>query len=246
MIDEGTQPYNITYSTIITCAKKCNIFNKVVHWFKRMYKTGLMPDEVTYSAILDVYVMLAKVEEVINLYEKARATGWKPDNITFSVLGKLHHFLVQDQVPPFPLETATTIVEEELGSSSHGIFDQFDYEPIAATSLGQAHRAKLKGQNVVVKVQRPGLKGLFDIDIKNLRVIAEYLQKVDPKSDGAKRDWIAIYDECASVLYQAGSVLWSCTCENQGSSLINKEITKDVTSVVLTGGIGWPTIYRDR
>lgn len=35
-----------------------------------------------------------------------------------------------------------------------------------------------------------------------LKVIAEYLQKVDPKSDGAKRDWVAIYDECASVLYQ--------------------------------------------
>jgi hypothetical protein len=34
------------------------------------------------------------------------------------------------------------------------------------------------------------------------QVIAEYLQKIDPKSDGAKRDWVAIYDECASVLYQ--------------------------------------------
>lgn len=51
-------------------------------------------------------------------------------------------------------------------------------------------------------MQRPGLKELFDIDLKNLRVIAEYLQKVDPKSDGAKRDWVAIYDECANVLYQ--------------------------------------------
>ncbi|CAL0306618.1 unnamed protein product [Lupinus luteus] len=109
---------------------------------------------------------------------------------------------LQDQVPPFPSETAIAIVEEELGSTLHGIFDQFDYEPIAAASLGQVHRAKLKGQDVVVKVQRPGLKGLFDIDLKNLRVIAEYLQKVDPKSDGAKRDWVAIYDECASVLYQ--------------------------------------------
>ncbi|KAK3001884.1 hypothetical protein RJ639_020628, partial [Escallonia herrerae] len=46
------------------------------------------------------------------------------------------------------------------------------------------------------------LKDLFDIDLKNLRVISEYLQKIDPKSDGAKRDWVAIYDECANVLYQ--------------------------------------------
>ncbi|KAL0381577.1 UNVERIFIED_CONTAM: protein ACTIVITY OF BC1 COMPLEX kinase, chloroplastic [Sesamum angustifolium] len=109
---------------------------------------------------------------------------------------------LQDQVPPFPSATAVSIVEEELGGPVDGIFERFDREPIAAASLGQVHRAKLKGQEVVVKVQRPGLKDLFDIDLKNLRVIAEYLQKIDPKSDGAKRDWVAIYDECASVLYQ--------------------------------------------
>lgn len=109
---------------------------------------------------------------------------------------------LQDQVPPFPSETAVSIVEEELGGSLDNIFERFDREPIAAASLGQVHRARLNGQEVVVKVQRPGLKDLFDIDLKNLRVIAEYLQKIDPKSDGAKRDWVAIYDECASVLYQ--------------------------------------------
>lgn len=109
---------------------------------------------------------------------------------------------LQDQVPPFPSDTAVSIIEEELGSPVDCIFDRFDYEPIAAASLGQVHRACLKDQEVVIKVQRPGLKDLFDIDLKNLRVIAEYLQKVDPKSDGAKRDWVAIYDECASVLYQ--------------------------------------------
>ncbi|KAF6149307.1 hypothetical protein GIB67_026163 [Kingdonia uniflora] len=142
----------------------------------------------------------------------------------------------KDQVPPFPSETAVSIIVEELGAPLGDIFDRFDYEPIAAASLGQVHRARLKGQEVVVKVQRPGLKDLFDIDLKNLRVypiiyliakikdyvvasfmeswtgmllygttvkvIAEYLQKIDPKSDGAKRDWVAIYDECANVLYQ--------------------------------------------
>lgn len=109
---------------------------------------------------------------------------------------------LQDQVPPFPSETAVAIVEEELGAPVDNLFQRFDREPIAAASLGQVHRAKLKGREVVIKVQRPGLKDLFDIDLKNLRVLAEYLQKIDPKSDGAKRDWVAIYDECASVLYQ--------------------------------------------
>ncbi|KVI08526.1 Protein kinase-like domain-containing protein [Cynara cardunculus var. scolymus] len=109
---------------------------------------------------------------------------------------------LQDQVPPFPSETAVSIIEEELGAPVNEVFDYFAFEPIAAASLGQVHRARLKGQELVIKVQRPGLKGLFDIDLKNLRVIAQNLQKIDPKSDGAKRDWVAIYDECANVLYQ--------------------------------------------
>ncbi|KAG6403382.1 hypothetical protein SASPL_135600 [Salvia splendens] len=77
---------------------------------------------------------------------------------------------LQDQVPPFPSKTAVAIVEEELGSPVDNIFDRFDREPIAAASLGQVHRAKLKGQEVVIKVQRPGLKDLFDVYLKNLRV----------------------------------------------------------------------------
>lgn len=43
---------------------------------------------------------------------------------------------------------------------------------------------------------------IYSLLICSFQVIAEYLQKVDPKSDGAKRDWVAIYDECASVLYE--------------------------------------------
>ncbi|XP_075522811.1 LOW QUALITY PROTEIN: pentatricopeptide repeat-containing protein At5g46580, chloroplastic-like [Primulina tabacum] len=89
MIEKGIELDNITYSTIITCAKRCNIFDKAVEWFERMYKTGLMPDEVTYSAVLDVYAKLGKVEEVLSLYEKGRASGWKPDPIDFAVLGKM-------------------------------------------------------------------------------------------------------------------------------------------------------------
>ncbi|KAJ4843813.1 Protein ACTIVITY OF BC1 COMPLEX KINASE 8, chloroplastic [Turnera subulata] len=131
---------------------------------------------------------------------------------------------LQDQVPPFPSETAVSIVEEELGGPLDDVFDWFDHEPIAAASLGQVHRARLKGQEVVIKVQRPGLKDLFDIDLKNLRVISEYLQKVDPKSDGAKRDWVAIYDECASVLYQSNVRVQNKTGMNSSPNVISDDI----------------------
>ncbi len=110
---------------------------------------------------------------------------------------------LQDRVPPFPTPLARQIVEEELGRPLEDVYEEFADEALAAASLGQVHLAKLKmtGEQVIVKVQRPGLKEIFDIDLKNLRVIAQWLQKVDPKTDGAARDWVAIFDETARVLY---------------------------------------------
>ena len=110
---------------------------------------------------------------------------------------------LQDRVPPFPTRLARQIVEEELGQPIEDVYSEFADESLAAASLGQVHLAKLKltGEQVIVKVQRPGLKEIFDIDLKNLRVIAQWLQKVDPKTDGAARDWVAIFDETARVLY---------------------------------------------
>lgn len=109
---------------------------------------------------------------------------------------------LQDNVPPFDWETAGQILESNLGAPVEQVFEEFDKVPIAAASLGQVHLAKLNGERVVVKVQRPGLKDLFDIDLKNIRALAVWLQKVDPKTDGAARDWVAIYDECSRILYQ--------------------------------------------
>eukprot|EP00890_Picochlorum_soloecismus_P005345 jgi/Picsp_1/5811/NSC_03170-R1_abc-1-like kinase len=109
---------------------------------------------------------------------------------------------LQDSVPPFSSKKAVEIIESGLGKPVNEIFEEFEMEPIAAASLGQVHIAKVNGEKVVVKVQRPGLKDLFDIDLKNVRVLAQWLQNVDPKSDGAARDWVAIYDECSRILYQ--------------------------------------------
>lgn len=109
---------------------------------------------------------------------------------------------LQDNVPPFDSETALEILRSNLGRPVMEVFDEFNPEPIAAASLGQVHLAKLNGQKVVVKIQRPGLKELFDIDLKNVRALAVWLQKADPKTDGAARDWVAIYDECSRILYQ--------------------------------------------
>ncbi|KAG9134187.1 hypothetical protein Leryth_024028 [Lithospermum erythrorhizon] len=109
---------------------------------------------------------------------------------------------LQDRVPAFSPKKAKDFIEKELGAPLKMLFKEFEDQPIAAASLGQVHRAILhNGEKVVVKVQRPGLKKLFDIDLKNLKLIAEYFQKSETLG-GPTRDWIGIYEECAKILYE--------------------------------------------
>ncbi|XP_043689300.1 protein ACTIVITY OF BC1 COMPLEX KINASE 7, chloroplastic-like [Telopea speciosissima] len=109
---------------------------------------------------------------------------------------------LQDRVPAFSPEKARNFIERELGGPIDAFFKVFEDRPIAAASLGQVHRAILhNGEKVVVKVQRPGLKKLFDIDLRNLKLIAEYFQRSETFG-GLTRDWIGIYEECATILYQ--------------------------------------------
>jgi predicted unusual protein kinase regulating ubiquinone biosynthesis (AarF/ABC1/UbiB family) len=108
---------------------------------------------------------------------------------------------LQDRVPAFSYEQASKIIEEDLGKNVNQLFSYFDEVPMAAASLGQVHKAKLlTGEEVVVKVQRPGLKKLFSIDLAILKGIAYYFQN-HPKW-GKGRDWIGIYDECCRILWE--------------------------------------------
>lgn len=110
--------------------------------------------------------------------------------------------LLQDRVPGFSGELAVQVIEDQLGKPVNQIFESFNSTPIAAASLGQVHRAVLNGRQIAVKIQRQGLKKLFDMDLKNIKVLAQILNKFDPKSDGAQRDWTLIYEESAKLLYK--------------------------------------------
>lgn len=107
---------------------------------------------------------------------------------------------LQDRVPAFSYEQAEEIITADLGKTIADLYLTFDPIPLAAASLGQVHRAQLKsGEEVVVKVQRPGLKRLFEIDLKILRGIARYFQQHPTWGKG--RDWIGIYEECCRILW---------------------------------------------
>ncbi|MBE9209474.1 AarF/ABC1/UbiB kinase family protein [Nostoc sp. LEGE 06077] len=108
---------------------------------------------------------------------------------------------LQDKVPAFSYEQVETIIEQELGKKIPELFQSFEPIPLAAASLGQVHKGVLhSGEAIVVKVQRPGLKKLFEIDLQILKGIARYFQN-HPKW-GKGRDWMGIYEECCRILWE--------------------------------------------
>jgi predicted unusual protein kinase regulating ubiquinone biosynthesis (AarF/ABC1/UbiB family) len=86
---------------------------------------------------------------------------------------------LQDHVEPFPFEDVERTIREELGVRITRAFAQFDPVPIAAASLGQVHRAVLRGgREVAVKVQRPDVKERVEKDLGALREIAVVIDRI--------------------------------------------------------------------
>jgi len=108
---------------------------------------------------------------------------------------------LQDEVPPFPTEQAREIIETELRAKLEEIFESFEDTPVAAASLGQVHRARLRtGQIVAVKVQRPGLAEHIEFDIKVLRRIARFLSRYPNLIRGV--DWQGTINEFHSTIFE--------------------------------------------
>lgn len=108
---------------------------------------------------------------------------------------------LQDQVPAFEYEQAATIIEAEMGRPVGQVYASFTPVPIASASLGQVHHAQLEsGEEVAVKVQRPGLQRLFTIDLGILRSFAKFVQYRTPWGKQGS-DWIGIYEECYTSLF---------------------------------------------
>ncbi|MDJ0552998.1 MAG: AarF/ABC1/UbiB kinase family protein [Microcoleaceae cyanobacterium MO_207.B10] len=108
---------------------------------------------------------------------------------------------LQDKVPPFDTTEAIAIIESELGNPLYSLYRDFQERPIAAASLGQVHKAQLQtGEEVVIKVQRPGLKALFDLDVKVVKNVIRFCQRYFAWAKKYELD--AIYYEFFKILYQ--------------------------------------------
>ena len=110
---------------------------------------------------------------------------------------------LQDEVPPVPFPAIRALAEAELGVTLERAFSFIDPTPVAAASLGQVHRARLSETDaadtglldVVVKIQRPGIGMIVDVDLGALRRVAGWLSHVRIVSD--RVDMPALVEEFA-------------------------------------------------
>ena len=92
---------------------------------------------------------------------------------------------LQDEVPPFPSDEARSIIAEELGRPVAELFKKFDDKPVAGASVAQVHAAQLPdGTTVAVKVQRPDIQEVIELDLAIVLDLARFIERHVPEISG--------------------------------------------------------------
>ncbi|QLE57550.1 AarF/ABC1/UbiB kinase family protein [Nostoc sp. TCL26-01] len=127
-----------------------------------------------------------------------QALSTRPDLVPPVYLEELTK--LQDQLPAFPNEIAYQFIQEELGQPPEEVYIELSAKPIAAASLGQVYKGKLKtGEEVAVKVQRPDLRERITIDLYILRKLAGLVQR---KVKRVRSDLVGILDELGDRIFE--------------------------------------------
>ena len=107
---------------------------------------------------------------------------------------------LQDQVPPFDPTHSLALIEAQLGAKVAEVFARFDAQPLASASVAQVHGAQLKsGEEVVVKVIRPGLKPIIKQDLAWLFLLAKVAEKAS--SDARRLRPVEVVSDYEKTIY---------------------------------------------
>jgi ubiquinone biosynthesis protein len=156
------------------------------HGFHRIIKRIGLLNLVTlkatkFESVGDEPVRLRKMlEELGPTYVKIGQTlSMRPDLIPPEYVKELA--TLYDEAAPMPFDKIKKRIESELDKPLEKVFKHFEEKPIASASMGQVHKAKLiDGTDVVVKVQRPGIREIIDTDIDIVYFFANLAEKNIP------------------------------------------------------------------
>ncbi|KAJ3677340.1 hypothetical protein LUZ60_003064 [Juncus effusus] len=167
-------------------------------WFAARYLDSLSDRSDEMFKIRAAELRMLLLELGPTFVKIAQAVSSRPDVIPPAYLNELS--LLQDRIAPFSTELAFSIIEKELGTPVDILFSEITPEPIAAASLGQVYKARMRknGKIVAVKVQRPGVKAAISLDIYILRYLAGILRRAGKLNT----DLQALIDEWASSLFR--------------------------------------------
>jgi len=134
----------------------------------------------------------------------------RPDILPPDFIAELSH--LQDRAAPMPVETVFQLIEKGLGRPASQLFASIDPEPMASASIAQVHRARLKGgEEVVVKVQRPGIEEQIRSDTDLLFYLARFLEGVIEET--------GIYTPTGIVTEFRNAMLLELDFENEGANI---------------------------
>ncbi|GER48135.1 pentatricopeptide repeat-containing protein [Striga asiatica] len=90
MLETGIKPNIVTFSTLISCARRCYSRDKVAEWCEKMQTFGLEQDDATCSIMVNAYGEVGEVDAALSLYEHARSEKWRLDALAYSTLIKIY------------------------------------------------------------------------------------------------------------------------------------------------------------
>nr|WP_038018988.1 AarF/ABC1/UbiB kinase family protein [Synechococcus sp. PCC 7335] len=174
-----------------------------IFWIASGYVLGLLWDKVTGRQKVNeqkraegLRVMLTRLGPAYIKVGQALST--RPDLISPAAMAEM--VKLQDQLPPFSNEIAFRFIEEEIGQPPEAVYSYLSDSPIAAASLGQVYRGRLKtGEDVAVKVQRPGLADQITKDIYVIRILATWATKYIKQ---IRSDLVSIVDEFGDRIFE--------------------------------------------
>ncbi|WCJ24229.1 Protein kinase superfamily protein [Euphorbia peplus] len=154
-----------------------------------------------------------------------QALSIRPDILSPAAMTELQKLC--DKVPSFPDDMAMALIEEELGQPWHEIYSELSTSPIAAASLGQVYKGRLKenGDLVAVKVQRPFVLETVTVDLFVIRNLGLFLRKFPQVAV----DVVGLVDEWAARFFEELDYI----NEGENGTLFAEMMRKDLPQVVV-------------